>query len=74
MGQQSAPLPENGDILLASEIARWLRIGISTVYQWATRRNNPLHQTQWRPSLPPSKRSKHGSRLNKCLRHRGLHV
>jgi excisionase family DNA binding protein len=35
MSQQSAPLPENGEILLASEIARWLRIGISTVYQWA---------------------------------------
>ena len=35
MGQQTGPLPENGDILLASEIARWLRIGISTVYQWA---------------------------------------
>jgi excisionase family DNA binding protein len=35
MGQQAGPRPENGEILLASEIARWLRVGISTVYQWA---------------------------------------
>jgi excisionase family DNA binding protein len=35
MGQKVGPRPENGEILLASEIARWLRVGISTVYQWA---------------------------------------
>jgi excisionase family DNA binding protein len=35
MGQQAGPLSDNGEILIASEIARWLRIGISTVYQWA---------------------------------------
>lgn len=35
MSQQSAPLLENEEILLASDIARWLRIGLSTVYQWA---------------------------------------
>ena len=73
MGQQAGPLSDNGEILLASEIARWLRIGISTVYQWAHAGTIPCMRLNG-SFASTVKMYKHGSRLNKCLHHRGLNV